>query len=1294
VLIVKPMRLSSEFLAGVGSVASLRSARIGLVPSVSGGIAARHMEDIVVWKLNPADLHQLKGAGGEPFVHFMDRLIRAEAARGGLQQSAIATQLRVNIKDGGVDTQVKNRIPQDNTGWFAVATCWQFKAVDAKDIDDEERKTKKNALQEEINKPYVMELVKQGYGYRLCLLGDLTPEKLRDWEAQLKKEALIINPHAQDPRVIHGGHLLEWAERYPAIVARLRNWTQGGLHWEAWQDNCRAVTPTYVRNSEPVWEGLRQQILRHADLIGQSVGGEACLPIGGAAGVGKTRLVFETLNELPEAAGLVLYLADEQEARATATAIVTVPGQSAILVADECSPSTRHFLNENLRGHTRRIRLICLDNTGERLVSATGQVWLKGDSLTNTEAILAANFPHVPEDRRRRYVGLSKGFVRFAADMCRHDASLATGDMSSLLLSVEVYVRERLRRMSAECLPIVSMLALFNKMGFREDVAGELDSLCELTPYTQKQFHDVVRAVRESPGFVVQAGRYWYVTPEIVARVLFAEGWEHWVATNLRSFFEKLPSEFLQQLLDRVATHANEEVRSQVGAFFRDWFSGLTAHDLADPGPTALAAALVETSPIEYLPRLRGVIDAAQPGELQAIRGYPFGGPSEPRRMMVWLLERLVSFPEFFEDCEACLFRLATEESEPQIGNNATAIWANLFSIYLSGTAVPFRQRLPLLEKRTSSAVIAEARFGFGALSRALQHPEGHVLSEPVVSGRLRPDDWRPASANEEKACLCAALAICGTHLNGGSSEHHRLGFNVIMHALLYLIRRGLLPELREIMLPKSLTDDESRKLLHTLDEFLAHEHLRAETDPGYARYIEDIRDWSNQFRPNSFAGRLREVCARSPWDRRFNRNLPKDEDETAELASAILKEPALLTPELDWLASPEAQAAEQLGFHLGQVDTSGDCGPMIFDHAISHKAAPLLRGYIRGMVQAQWPPGPDFLAFMTKLESTHPVMAVDILGYAGDSYDAFNRILRLVDSGAVAVKYLANLAMGLGRRELSAAEIARVLPYFTRAAEAADAETALAGLRFLGVFLLFESRRSPSTCLNSADIRSLAWELVERVLPFVAGQMGYEWTTVVKTLTAFDPERAAKLLGHALLAEDITFRDEAKRALTELGKAHPESAMRGFGAALLDPNRGWVLQIGVCRDLIGQLPPAVVISWVREHGLHAAEAIARHLPPPYLDRNGDPVVPSLLDSILRDYDDDRVFVNFLGGAHSGEVWWRNGGAQFRDTADRAKKFLGYPNRRIREWAQNEIDYRLKLAEFEDREHEERFLPS
>jgi hypothetical protein len=378
----------------------------------------------------------------------------------------------------------------------------------------------------------------------------------------------------------------------------------------------------------------------------------------------------------------------------------------------------------------------------------------------------------------------------------------------------------------------------------------------------------------------------------------------------------------------------------------------------------------------------------------------------------------------------------------------------------------------------------------------------------------------------------------------------------------------------------------------------------------------------------------------------------------------------------------------------VGRIDLKGESGRIIFEHAIAHKAGPVLRGYIRGMLYAGRFPSPDFLALMSKLESTQPELAIDILIYGGDSFDALNRILRLVDSQRVSARYLANLSMGLGGRKLNADEINRVLPYFTRAAAMGEAETALAGVRFLKTLLLFESRHSAETCLTSADIRSFAWQLIEGALPFLTQQRVSDWAEIVKKLAAFDADRATQLLAAGLLAENIGFRIEAERELIELAKDHPKSVLEAFGLALLNPKRGWVLQVDVYRELVGQIPQEIVLAWVRKHGVEGAKAIARHLPAPYLDVASNPIVPEILDTILREYDDDEVFASFLGGTHSGETWNGNGADQFRQTAEDAKKFLNDSNRRIREWAKSEIAYRLQMAEWEDREHEERFLPS
>lgn len=1227
-----------------------------------------------MWKPRPHELLQFKGRG-EPFADFVDQLIRAEAAKGGLPQSEVTTQLRVTTKDGGVDTRVSRAILRDSTGWFSVPTCWQFKSSEADKIKAPKDKKKKNNLREEINKPYVKELIEDGYAYRFCLLGDLTPQKKQDWEEQLKAEAKRINPDAPDPRVVEGGQLLEWAERFPAIVAGLRGLTQEVLHWEAWKINCQKVTHVYVPN--PLWDHARAQILRHIDFNSPRGFDKLCLSIGGAAGVGKTRLVFETLNESNASSSLVVYAWDEQEAKKVATAVANTVGQTLVLVADECSPETRIALDQHLHGHSDRIRVICLSNAG---LKQSSDAWLDRESIEETtHQILEQNFAIVPEDRRRHYVEISRGFVRLSADMCQHDLELAGGNSSSLLGTIERYVTHRL----GQHLPLVSLLSLFHKVGFKEEVQADIDTLSKIANRSRQDFIDAVRIVRESPGFVVQAGRYWYVTPEIVARVLFDEGWKRWVESNLETFLNELPEHLRQYLIERAGRFGGEEVRSALASFFRGWFHELTAHDLADPRKASLAAAVIQSSPEEYLPKLHDVIDRAQTAELMNIRGERNGAEATwgSRRSLVRLLEKLIAFHNLFEDCEACLFRLAVHETESAIGNSATEIWRDLFCVDLSGTSATFQRRLNVLRERTSSPSLVEARLAFRGLSRVFDVPAAHYAGPPEIADRLRPEDWIPALSDEERGCYLAALNLCAEHFTHGDTDRRALAFDVLVHHMDFLLKNGFLGEIAGVFAPSSLQESEARGLLNAVDRFL-----------GFAEQIGhdrvDVRRWVDSIRPSDFDGKLRAVCARKPWDKRFADDPQTQSDEADVLAAQVQADPSRLLRHLDWLAGHEARSAERLGFALGRIDEGFAFGEMIFKQAIQSGAAPLLRGYVRGLLFSQRLPTDELVHLMTELEAAHPKMAVDILVFGGDGFDALNRVIRLVESHAVSPRFLVSFARGIGRRELSADEVGRLLPYFVEA----DADTARAGVQFLAAVLMFEKRKSQRHCLEAETVRSHAWRLIEAALPDIESQLSYDWSEVVAVLANYDAPRAANLLGQALTSESLDFEIQTQQQLTELATENPDAVMEGLGSALLYHPDRWRLQIRVLRDLVARIPTQSILAWVRKHGVDGARGIARHLPRPFLDDEGHQVVPEALDVILRDYDDDEVLNNFTAGAYSGAFWCGDRSEQLRREAEDARRFLKHPNRRIREWARIEIDERTRMAEWEERVHAEQAL--
>ena len=103
-------------------------------------------------------------------------------------------------------------------------------------------------------------------------------------------------------------------------------------------------------------------------------------------------------------------------------------------------------------------------------------------------------------------------------------------------------------------------------------------------------------------------------------------------------------------------------------------------------------------------------------------------------------------------------------------------------------------------------------------------------------------------------------------------------------------------------------------------------------------------------------------------------------------------------------------------------------------------------------------------------------------------------------------------------------------------------------------------------------------------------------------------------------------------------------------------------------------MPEGVVRSWLDRVGKRGARVLARHLPPPALTETGGPGGPPLTEFVLSRFeDDDEVFQEFLAGTHAGQVYSGDIPAQHEEEAETARRFLGHPLRRVREWAVAEV---------------------
>jgi hypothetical protein len=132
------------------------------------------------------------------------------------------------------------------------------------------------------------------------------------------------------------------------------------------------------------------------------------------------------------------------------------------------------------------------------------------------EKILKENFPDVSDEQLRAAVSLAGGFIKIAADICQNNI---TGG----LINAGEYYHYRIPDQDTR--KVVEAISLVKKVGFNGDSAKEFDELCELVGIPVDDAKRRAKDLKDSLGFVAIGGRYFYITPEAIARVALQNAW-------------------------------------------------------------------------------------------------------------------------------------------------------------------------------------------------------------------------------------------------------------------------------------------------------------------------------------------------------------------------------------------------------------------------------------------------------------------------------------------------------------------------------------------------------------------------------------------------------------------------------------------------------------------------------------------------------------------------------------------------------------------------------------------------
>jgi hypothetical protein len=1220
-----------------------------------------------MWKVEGKHLLPVFRDGiGERWTAFLDALLRALAAVCSVPDREIITNQRVNLGDAGVDSQVNAAFPGEPTDRLATPTCWQYKAEAYRGYTPSTRNKK---LAGEINKSYAVELIQKGFAYRFCICDCLPAATRAKWETRLKAEKDRLNPQAPDPLVVAADDIAAWASRFPGLLRQFFHPELREVHdLETWGASARQTTKTYVPVAS--WQPVQEAVVRHAtfSLPCHDVG----LSLQGEAGVGKTRSTYESISAVPGASGLVLYTADEQLALRVARLLLNDQQAHAILVADECQIAARVHLEDQLRGIRGRVRLVTITNSGVRPAAGTPEYWLTRLDREPMLEILRQNFSSIPEDRRALYADLAGGFVRLAIQLC-HDHPLIErhGLMAGATYRLQEYLQLVIGSDAARQ-DVVDALSLVRRVGYRDEVAAELDALCDLLGLDRGRIQKTAFGLKDVPGFVAQAGRYLYLTPAIIATTAFQTAWQRWVAPDPAGFFRRIPAVLFESFQERVAESATPEIRKAVSDFFLQWMSNLRPEDLAQPELARQVAQVVETYPDRNLPLLRALIEASSLDQLRAVTAQSLCRDWGPRRQLVWLAERLVRFAEYFPDGERILRRLALAESEPRIGNNATRIWQQLFRVYLSGTSVPFAERLSPLEHHLRSKDPVTVELAVGALMEVFDTHPMRMAGRPLVAGRIAPPDWQPSSPREQRRCYEAAFdVLCRIAADEDQALALRVREFLIQHLSAFLAQ-GWLDKLKDVLAPACLPVPLIPAAIEHVEEYLSFERgANGDTVSKQGEYLGRVRAWAEELRPKDFGHRLVALVGRNPWLTSLREETTAWQSHVAALAQEIISAPDKLGEHLPWLGSPDARGAGLLGQYLGRLDREASFLDLILLAAESSKSTALARGYVLGLLEANPAAAEVVNQKLDRLQTRAPQAAYELIVAAGDAVRALPRLLQLVDTGRLPATHLRGIAFGLGGRKLSRDELLSVLQRCLQAGRD-DPKTLEAALDILGLETHDLGDGHAKELFAPGLLRKAALQVLKASVDN-PGREQHAWFETAKALEQARTADVIPLVALGLVSKDARLREGAQKHLAERAGKIPREILAALEKIMKDKKRRHYLFLDKYVDLVGALPVSAVAEWLKRVDVQGARCLARHLPLPFIDEEGNPRVPEVTAYVLEAFENDQLtFEAFCSGAGTRDFYWVEGGKKRDRDAEVAERFLDHPLRRIRQWAKAE----------------------
>ncbi len=513
-------------------------------------------------------------------------------------------------------------------------------------------------------------------------------------------------------------------------------------------------------------------------------------------------------------------------------------------------------------------------------------------------------YPDMPAEHVSFVVHFADGYVRLAR--LAADAVILGPAMNVRELLVRAEIRRFFDRMlgtgDRRALYVVAVLTT---VGWSEDRQVEGETIAHHFGLSWPEVQYFVEDYHRHFGIVPRGGRYRYISPIPLGIHLAVEAWATY-PDLLRSLPEILPTEESKvayyQRLKSIASNpqTNEFAREELAHFFR-------YDDFLDGRAVSYWSALSSADPDIAAHNVLQALTNTSVEERMQIAG-------DARREMVWALVRLAKKSSSFVYAAKSLALLGEAENE-RWSNNATGEFVDRYQLFLGGTALPYLDRLQVIDEIIGEGSPSIISLAIKALARVGNRNESRIETDSV-SDELPEGEWRPSTGKDHLDCIRGAIQRLQTIARLGHPEIQNDLVEAANNISMLLRNASVREAVSELFFAIHATYPQSREVLRRIiDRIISQEKKYwKEIPPEDLREIEALH---SRFEDSSLEARLLQFVGSAFWTSEEQPNLQP-------LAEELLANPDLVAQHWTWLTSGKAESGWHLGAALAKVDSRG----------------------------------------------------------------------------------------------------------------------------------------------------------------------------------------------------------------------------------------------------------------------------------------------------------------------------------------------------------------------------------